>query len=139
MRFIDASVFVHAYLRPKRQLSQTELDIKAGAQRIVAKVNGGERTLTTVVHLAEVANILEDNLPPDSAISIEEALAFKDTLVVAPVTREDCFAAVSEMRERTVGLSDALAYVAMKKNSVAEVYSFDRDFDKFDGIRRVTA
>ena len=42
------------------------------------------------------------------------------------------------MRERGVGLSDALAYVAMKRNSLAEVYSFDRDF-KFGDIRRVTA
>ena len=43
------------------------------------------------------------------------------------------------MRERGVGLSDALAYVAMKRNPLAEVYSFDRDFDKFGDIRRVTA
>jgi len=40
-------------------------------------------------------------------------------------------------KEKDVGLSDAIAYVIMKKNSVEEIYSFDSDFDKLD-VRRVT-
>ena len=139
MRFVDASVFVHAYLKPNRRLSETELDIKDSARRIVARVNSGERVMTTVVHLAEVANILEDYMPLDEALAVEEALLFKDSIDIVPVSREGCFAALQEARERQVGLSGAMAYVTMKENGVAEVYSFDKDFDRFRDIARVSA
>jgi predicted nucleic acid-binding protein len=139
MRFVDASVFVHAYLKPNRRLSQTELDIKDNAKAIVARVNSGEKVMTTVVHLAEIANILEDYLPLEEALAVEAALLFKDSISIASISREGCFAALQEVRERQVGLSDAVAYITMKENGVAEVYSFDKDFDRFRDIRRISA
>ena len=36
-----------------------------------------------------------------------------------------------------MGLSDAIAYLVMKKNEIGEIYSFDKDFDKLEGIKRV--
>ena len=38
-------------------------------------------------HLAEVANILEDYMPLGEAFAVEEALLFKDTIVVAPIRK----------------------------------------------------
>ena len=137
MRFVDASVFVHAYLRPRRRLSQAELSIKKNAKTIVSRVNSGEEVMITVVHLAEVANILEDYLPLQEALAVEEALLFKDNIVVARVSREDYYAALQEAREVRVGLTDALAYTAMKERGVTEIYSFDKDFDRFGGVTRI--
>lgn len=37
-----------------------------------------------------------------------------------------------------IGLNDALAVIVMKEMGVAEIYSFDRGFDKVDSIRRIT-
>ena len=47
-RFMDASVFVHAYLKPKRPLKPQEVGVKEVAKRIVTRINGGERVLTSV-------------------------------------------------------------------------------------------
>ena len=41
------------------------------------------------------------------------------------------------VKEKNVGLCDAIAYVIMMKNGVNEIYSFDSDFDKLN-VRRVT-
>lgn len=138
MRFVDASVFVHAYLKPRRRLSQVELDIKESAKGIVSRVNSGEEVLTTVVHLAEVANILEDYMPLQEALAVEEALLFKESIVVAPVSREHYYVALQEAKSGQVGLTDALAYTAMKERDLTEIYSFDRDFDRFNGVTRVS-
>jgi predicted nucleic acid-binding protein len=137
MRFVDASVFVHAYLKPRRLLSEVELNIKKDAKRIVARVNSGEKVLTTVVHLAEVGNILEDYLPLDEALSVEAALFFKESIDVASVSRGDCLEALQEVKQEKIGLTDAIAHTIMKKSGVTEIYSFDKDFDGIEGIRRI--
>ena len=41
------------------------------------------------------------------------------------------------MKEKEVGLSDAMAYVIMIDNNVREIYSFDRDFDRLN-VKRIT-
>jgi predicted nucleic acid-binding protein len=63
---------------------------------------------------------------------------FKDSIVVTTISRQDCFAALQEVREEKIGLSDAIAYTTMKKSGVAEIYSFDKDFDRIDDIRRIS-
>ena len=35
-------------------------------------------------------------------------------------------------------MSDAIAYVSMIDNGIEEVYSFDSDFDRLKGIKRIT-
>ena len=37
MRFVDASVFVHAFLKPKRELKPHEIKIKESAKKIVRR------------------------------------------------------------------------------------------------------
>jgi uncharacterized protein len=85
-----------------------------------------------------VANILEDHMAMGDALAVEEALLFKQSISVAPVSREDYFAALREAKEGQVGLTDALAYVVMKERGLKEAYSFDRDFDRL-GLVRVSA
>ena len=137
MRFVDASVFVHAYLKPRRKLSAEESGIKSDAQKIVSRISSGEEVLTTAVHLSEVANLVEEYLPLDEARSIEEALTYKDSIAVVSVSRQDCISALRYAKELKLGLTDAMAFAAMKASRVTEVYSFDRDFDAIQGVRRV--
>ena len=100
-------------------------------------MNEGELALTSVVHLAEIANILEDHLPQKEAFEIEKALCFKDTIVIEPVERLDCSQALAEAEERQIGLTDAMAHVLMKRIGVTEIYSFDSDFDRIPEIKRL--
>ncbi|MDI3502232.1 MAG: uncharacterized protein PWR13_1036 [Archaeoglobi archaeon] len=137
MRFVDASVFVHAYLKPKRELKPHEVEMKESAKGIVRRINDGEEVCITVVQVAEIANLLESYLPLSEALKVEEFLLLAGNVKVFDVTKRDCLKALEIAKEKDVGLSDAIAYVIMKKSGVEEIYSFDGDFDKLD-VRRVT-
>ncbi|MEK6838908.1 MAG: type II toxin-antitoxin system VapC family toxin [Candidatus Thermoplasmatota archaeon] len=137
-RFVDASVFVHAYLRPRRELKPHERRIKARARAIVSRVNEGEAVVTSAVHFSEVANVLEDWIGLDAAQAVQRGLCVRETVEVLPVARGDLLEALSTATEVGVGMTDALAAVLMRDRGIREIYSFDRDFDRFEDIRRFT-
>ncbi|RLF03952.1 MAG: twitching motility protein PilT [Thermoprotei archaeon] len=139
MRFVDASVFVHAFLKPRRRLKPHEAEIKEAAKVIVRRIDGGEEVGLTVVQLAEIANILERYMPLEKALQVEKFLIYAPNVEVYGVDRRACAEALKVAEERGVGLSDAIAYVLMLQNNVEEIYSFDRDFDKLEGVRRLTS
>jgi len=137
LRFVDASVFVHAFLKPKRKLKDHEVKIKESAKSIVKRINNGEEIGITVVQIAEIANLLENYLPLNEALKVEEFLLLARNVKVFDVTKRDCLRALKVAREKKVGLSDAIAYVIMIDNNVKEIYSFDRDFDRLN-VKRIT-
>ena len=138
MRFIDATVFVHAYIKPRRLLKPHEKRIKENAKSIVKRVNEGERVLTTTVHLGEIANILEDFFSIGEALKLESSVLAMDNVEVMDVSRELYMSAVPVALENRLGLNDSLASVAMEKKGVFEIYSFDKDFDKLENLKRIT-
>ncbi len=137
MRFVDASVFVHAFLKPKRKLKPHEIEIKESAKEIVRRINDGEEVGITVVQIVEIANLLESYLPLSEALKVEEFLLLAKNVNVFDVTKRDCLKALKISRDRSIGLSDAIAYVVMMKIGVNEIYSFDSDFDKLN-VKRIT-
>jgi len=139
LRFVDASVFVHAFLKPKRELKPHEVEIKEAAKNIVRRINEGEKVGLTVVQLAEIANILERYMPLEKALQVEKFLLYAPNVEVFGVNRKTCIEALRIAEEKNVGLSDAIAYILMLQSDVEEIYSFDRDFDKLKGIKRLTS
>lgn len=135
--FVDANVFVYAFLKTKRQLQPKELEIKQAAKNIVARISQGEKVITSVVHFSEVCNILEDHLPYEEAILLEKGLLHRDNVSICEVAQEDFIKAVSIAEDHMVGVNDALAYVLMKKKTIQTIYSFDKDLDVFTDIQRV--
>ncbi len=136
-RFVDASVFVHAYLKPRRTLRPQEVAIKKRARTIVTRINEGERVFLSTVHFAEIANLLEDWMALSEAQAIQLTLATMDNVEILPVTRTDLVEALDFATERGVGTTDALAVVLMQEEGARDIYSFDRDYDRFDEVRRV--
>ena len=136
--FVDANVFVYAFLKTKRQLQPKELEIKQAAKNIVARISQGEKIITSVVHFSEVCNVLEDHLPFEEAILLEKGLLYRDNVLICEVAQEDFIKAVSIAEDHRVGVNDALAYVLMKKKTIQAIYSFDKDLDAFTDIQRVT-
>ncbi len=137
MRLVDASVFVHAFLKPKRELKPHERAIKEGAKAIVRRINEGEEVAMTAVQLAEIANLLEAHMSLEIAFKVEEFLIEAPNISILTVDRKICSEALKVSRKYGVGLSDAIAYVSMMREGIAEVYSFDRDFDRLPEVRRV--
>jgi hypothetical protein len=135
LRFVDASVFVHAFIKPRRELKPHEIEIKESAKKIVKRINEGEEVGITVVQVAEIANILESYLPLEDALKVEEFLLLAGNVKVYDVTKKDCMKALKIASDKNVGLSDAIAYVLMDEE-VEEIYSFDSDFDRLK-VKRV--
>ena len=135
--YVDANVFVYAFLKTKRQLQPHELKIKESAKKIVARISKGEKVATSVVHFSEVCNILEDHLPFEEAVILEKGLLYRENVLICEVAQEDYIKAVSVAENHQVGVNDALAYVLMEKENMQEIYSFDKDFDAFTDIKRV--
>ena len=135
MKFVDASVFIHAFIKPKRELKPHEVKIKQVAQKIVKRINEGEKIAISVANMTEIANLLEPYMSLDGALTIEEFLIRSAKLVT--VNKQQYLEALKIAKEKRVGLNDALTYVVMLKNKIYEIYSFDKDFDKLEGIKRL--
>ena len=135
--YVDANVFVYAFLKTKRQLQPKELEIKQAAKNIVARISKGEKVTTSVVHFSEVCHVLEDHLPPQEAILIEKGLLYRENISICEVAQEDYIKAVSVAEDCGGGVNDALAYVLMKEQAIQTIYSFDKDLDAFTDIQRL--
>ncbi len=71
MRFVDASVFLYAFLKPRRPLPKHLAEAKESAKKIVERIDRGlEEVVTTVVHLSEVASIIEARAGSRRAIEV---------------------------------------------------------------------
>lgn len=135
--FLDANVFVYAFLKPKRKLQPHEEEIKEAAKAIVTRINSGEEVVTSVVHFSEVCNVLEDYLCLKEALAIEIDLLFRENILIKTVTEEDYLKALAIAEDHQVGANDAIAYVLMKESGLNRIYSFNKDFDGFKDIDRI--
>jgi Predicted nucleic acid-binding protein, contains PIN domain len=136
LRFVDASVFVYAFLKPRRAHAPHELEAKEAAKRIVRRINEGEKVVLTVAQLVEIANVPEKRMG-EAAYQVERFLLHAPNVEVLPVGGDTCIEALKIAVEKIAGMSDAIAYVAMRQRGVREIYSFYSDFDRLEGIRRV--
>jgi predicted nucleic acid-binding protein len=138
MRFVDANVFVYAVVKPKGEAPEEIVDIKNRAKAIVKRIEEGEPVLTSVVHLSEVANVLEEHLRPEDLREYFNSILYKENVTVCAVDRElyrlanECFLIYD------VGLNDALASIVMKREGINEIYSFDKHFDNIEWVKRLT-
>lgn len=138
MHFIDANVFIHALLKPRKNQTSEAAEIKHCAQAILFRIENGEAGLTSTVHLSEVANVLEDYMPAEEALSRIVAVLSNKNIEIAPVFREDYVAATALARDIGIGINDALAVLLMKKRNLNQIYSFDKGLEKVAGINKMS-
>jgi len=132
MRFIDSNVFLHAFLRPRRGLTDEEQRIKEKAKNIIELIDEGEEVAITAVHISEVVNIVESGLGLQRSLGLLAWVVSKPNIQVYPVTVESYEQALPVAQERGVSANDALAYLTMRDNGLAEVYTFDKHFELLD-------
>jgi len=138
MKFLDTNFFIYAYYKPKRQLTQKERLMKEHAQRIISDISQGkEGVLTTVVHLSEAVNILKHGLPLERLTTVILGLFMLDNVKIEGISGEAYFAATEFGEDVKLDPNDALAVDVMRLNDIREIYSFDEDFDKVEGISRL--
>lgn len=132
MRFIDANVFLYALLKPKPDLPEEVLERKARAMKILRRIEDGEEVATSVVHLSEVANIIEAKVNLSTALAFIEELLTAGNVYILPVTPEDYLKATLVASEKRISVNDALAYLKMKELDINEIYTFDKHFLNLD-------
>jgi predicted nucleic acid-binding protein len=132
MRFIDANVFLYATVKPKGDVRGEILERKEKSKQILLRIQRGERVITTVVHVSEVANILEAKVNLETALKFIENLMLAENIEILPVTYEDYLRALLIAKEKNVSLNDALAYLKMEGAGVREIYTFDNHFRNLD-------
>ncbi|NJE76068.1 type II toxin-antitoxin system VapC family toxin [Thermococcus sp. ES12] len=132
MRFIDANVFIYALLKPRREPPENIREIKENSKEILRRVSEGEKVVTTVVHLSEVANVLESRGGKGLARDFVLSVLTGGNIEVLEVSPGDYLRATLIAGEKGLGINDALAYLKMKERGIAEIYTFDRDFERLD-------
>ena len=137
MRFIDSNVFLHAFLVPRRSLTEEEKYVKDEAKGIVKGIEEGEEVVTSTVHLSEVVNIVESGLSLQKSLGFLAWAVTSDNVKVHPVTLQDYEAALPLANDNDVSINDALAYSFMVADGIKEIYSFDRHFDNLKDIARL--
>lgn len=138
MRFLDSSVFLHAYLKPKRRLTTMESRIKEQAKNIIMRIDSGnEKILTSVVHISEVVNIIESRLGLDISIGILARILSLNNIKILDVNRDDYEEAIYISDKYKVSVNDAIAYIKMKEYNLTEIYTFDKHFKMLPNIKIV--
>ena len=138
MRFLDANIFIYAYYKPKKQLTQREKQMKERAKQIISNISQGkEEVAITVVTLSEIVNILKHGMPLDQLTKIIRGIFMLDNVKIHGVTRETYFAAAELGEDLRLEANDALAVDVMRMNNIEEIYSFDEDFDQIEGVSRL--
>jgi predicted nucleic acid-binding protein len=138
MRFLDANIFIYAYYKPKKQLTQKEKQMKEQAKQIISNISQGKEEVTiTVVTLSEIVNILKHGMPLYQLTKIIRGVFMLDNVKIHGVTREAYFAATELGEDLRLEANDALAVDVMRMNNIEEIYSFDEDFDQIEGISRL--
>jgi len=129
---------VYAYYKPGKALNEEEKTMKEEAKAIIASINKGEEpVLTSVVHVSEVANILKRSMQLPELVELIGGLFSNDSVQVEGVTAADYLAAVESAQDFGVDPNDSLAVRLMRNHQVSDIFSFDRGFDKVEGIRRI--
>jgi predicted nucleic acid-binding protein len=136
IKFIDSNVFVYAYVKPKREISEKISRMKEKAKEILMKINyGEERVVTSVVHMCEIANVIESLANLSKSIEIIENILNNKNIIVKDVTTQDYIEAVRVANREKVSVNDALAYVIMRNNNISEIYTFDEKHFKKLNVR----
>lgn len=135
MKFLDANIFVYAYYKPRRELTERERLMKNEAKRIIKGISEGEvEVLTTVVHMSEAVNILKHGMPLEGLIKVILGLFMLDNVKILGVSKDTYFAAAELGGDLKLDPNDALAVEVMRLGGIDEIYSFDEDFEKVEGI-----
>jgi len=132
MRFIDSNIFLYAIIKPKGKIDPEILERKEKSRKILLRIKAGEEVVTTVVHLSEVANILEAKANIHASINLVKEVLLAKNIIVLPVSTMDYLKAVVLAEEKKVSINDALAYLKMKENNIKEIYTFDEHFRNLD-------
>ena len=136
-KFLDSSIFLHAYLKPKRKLKGTEKEVKEKASAILEKIERGEQVVTSTIHLSEAVNIVEARLGLEKVAEFLENVLTTENITIEEVRRKDYEAALALVSRFKISPNDAVACLISQKMNMGEIYSSDKHFDNVPFVKRI--
>jgi predicted nucleic acid-binding protein len=133
MQFVDANIFIRHLTRDDPEKAKACFELFKRAQQ-------NEITLTTSESvIAEVVYVLSSKQLYN--LSREEIRAFLYPLLLLKglrlTHRKTYLRALDLYAVYPIDFEDALVVAHMERQKIAEVYSYDEDFDRVAGIKRV--
>ncbi len=135
MRYLDANVLLRYLTRDDPAKAQACLDL---LRRVEA---GAEEVTTSEVILHEVLYVLTSSRTGYGLSHVDAAARLRPILALRGLKlsrKRDCLRALDHYTTYpNLDFGDALAVAQMERQGIGEIYSYDRDFDRVSGVRRV--
>ncbi|MFH1307211.1 MAG: type II toxin-antitoxin system VapC family toxin [Candidatus Micrarchaeota archaeon] len=126
--FIDANIFISAFTKEGKKSQK--------CKTLIHRITKGEQNATTSpMVLDEALYVLSDISSREAALKAYRKILSLPNLRILPVDRKCCEIADKFVME---GLEpqDAFHAAVMKINEISTICSFDKHFDKIEGIKR---
>jgi uncharacterized protein len=137
MRFLDTNLFVYAFYKPKKGISDIETEMKTASKEIIQNIFDGESVITTVVHLSEMTNILKHAIKLPKLHELMLGIYSLENIEITGISSDDYLSAIEAMNDFKIDPNDCLALQIMETNNINEIYSFDKGFDNIENIKRI--
>jgi len=126
--FVDTNLFL-------RYLTGDDPEQAPKARRLLERAERGEEQLvTTALTIAEIVWVLESVYELDRASIRSKVVAILGLSGLTVEHQEILLQAIVWYEEKNVDFADAYSAAWMDRRGLDEVYTFDRDFDRFEGL-----
>ena len=140
-KFLDSNVLIHAFLKPKKNLTQRDIEIKRKSIDIVKDLQSGSlKVVVTTAQIFEVANILESLLSHQAAKETIDFVLTAPNIKIYAVSQKDLEEALNvaeRYKDNKIGINDCITYIVMKNANISEILSFDKHFDTLADVTRI--
>lgn len=140
-KFLDSNVLIHAFLKPKENITQRDSEIKRKSIEIVRNLQSSNlKVVMTTAQIFEVANILESWISHKAAREIIDFVITAKNIKTYAVTQkdlEDALTVADQYNDNKIGFNDCVTYIVMKKANISEILSFDKHFDTLADVTRI--
>ena len=128
--FIDANVFINAYIAKDFAGEK--------AMALLKRIKSGEQNAaTSPMVLDETVYIIAKNRGIEFALRTHKNTLNISNLQILPINKRTCESLPEIIFETDLEPHDAFNIAVMRENNISTICSFDRDFDKIKGIKRV--
>ena len=126
--FVDTNIFL-------RYLTDDDPEQAPKARRLLNRAERGEVELvTTALTIAEIVWVLESVYELDRALIRAKVIAILGLPGLTVEHHEAILQAIVWYEEKNVDFADAYSAAWMDRRDLEEVYTYDQDFGRFDGL-----
>ncbi len=130
-RFLDTNILI-------RYLTNDDPDKAALALALLDRVaEGTEQVVTTPLVIFETVFLLQRTYKTPKADIREKLMAILSLQGLRLAERALCLAALDYYVEQNISYADAYHAAWMQVEGITEVYSWDREFDRVVGLKRI--